>query len=122
QQVEQREAHPRARHDPAPRPASHSRTGRRRRGNGRAHSHPHPELTSQSTSRNAYVETRQWLLAQHGPTCAYCGATFTARVMTLDHVAPRRGQTAYDRRDNLVLACPGCNMVKRDTAPLAFLL
>ncbi len=42
--------------------------------------------------------------------------------MTLDHVAPRRGQTAYDRRDNLVLACPGCNMVKRDLAPMAFLL
>ena len=42
--------------------------------------------------------------------------------MTLDHVAPRRGQTAYDRRDNLVLACPGCNMLKRDQAPLAFLL
>ena len=42
--------------------------------------------------------------------------------MTLDHVAPRRGQTAYDRRDNLVLACPGCNMAKRDQSPLAFLL
>jgi len=42
--------------------------------------------------------------------------------MTLDHVAPRRGLTAYDRRDNLVLACPGCNSAKRDMAPLAFLL
>lgn len=42
--------------------------------------------------------------------------------MTLDHVAPRRGQTAYDRRDNLVLACPGCNAAKRDLAPAAFLL
>lgn len=42
--------------------------------------------------------------------------------MTLDHVAPRRGLTAYDRRDNLVLACPGCNAAKRDQAPLAFLL
>ena len=42
--------------------------------------------------------------------------------MTLDHVAPRRGQTAFDRRDNLVLACPGCNALKRDQAPLAFLL
>lgn len=42
--------------------------------------------------------------------------------MTLDHVAPRRGQTAYDRRDNLVLACPGCNTAKRDLAPIAFLL
>lgn len=42
--------------------------------------------------------------------------------MTLDHVAPRRGQTAYDRRDNLVLACKGCNTAKKDLAPLAFLL
>lgn len=42
--------------------------------------------------------------------------------MTLDHVAPRRGQTAYDRRDNLVLACEPCNQAKKDQAPLAFLL
>ena len=42
--------------------------------------------------------------------------------MTLDHVAPRRGQSAYDRRDNLVLACPECNAAKRDMAPIAFLL
>jgi hypothetical protein len=68
------------------------------------------------------VETRVWLLERHGPVCAYCGQSFTAQVMTLDHVAPRRGQTAYDRRDNLVLACPGCNAAKRDLAPLAFLL
>jgi hypothetical protein len=54
--------------------------------------------------------------------CAYCGSKFSARVMTLDHVAPRRGQTAYDRRDNLVLACQDCNAAKRDLAPLAFLL
>jgi len=68
------------------------------------------------------METRVWLLAEHGPVCAYCGRRFSAGVMTLDHVQPRRGQTAYDRRDNLVLACPGCNMIKRDMAPLAFLL
>jgi hypothetical protein len=80
------------------------------------------QLTSQPTSRNAYMDTRVWLLEQHGPVCAYCERTFTPRVMTLDHVAPRRGQTAYDRRDNLVLACPGCNAAKRDQAPLAFLL
>ena len=42
--------------------------------------------------------------------------------MTLDHVAPRRGQTASDRRDNLVLACKTCNAAKRDLAPIAFLL
>ncbi|HYC51884.1 MAG TPA: HNH endonuclease signature motif containing protein [Gemmatimonadaceae bacterium] len=68
------------------------------------------------------MDTRAWLLRQHGPICAYCGLTFAARQMTLDHVAPRRGQTAYDRRDNLVLACKACNAAKRDLAPLAFLL
>ena len=66
--------------------------------------------------------TREWLLEQHGPVCAYCGTRSTAGEMTLDHVAPRRGQTAYDRRDNLVLACKACNALKKDLAPLAFLL
>ncbi len=79
-------------------------------------------LTSHPTTRNAYVGTREWLLAQHGPVCAYCGTRWAADKMTLDHVAPRRGQTAYDRRDNLVLACQPCNGAKRDLAPLAFLL
>jgi len=78
--------------------------------------------TSHPTGRNAAMETRAWLLAEHGPVCAYCARRFTARVMTLDHVAPRRGRTAYDRRDNLVLACPECNTLKRDMAPLAFLI
>ena len=68
------------------------------------------------------MATREWLLDQHGPVCAYCGTKHQARTMTLDHVAPRRGQTAYDRRDNLVLACKDCNQKKRDLAPLAFLL
>ena len=54
--------------------------------------------------------------------CAYCGGTFDAGKMTLDHVAPRRGQTAYDRRDNLVLACQLCHAAKRDLAPIAYLL
>ncbi len=78
---------------------------------------PKMHLTSSPTSRTAYVATREWLLEQHGPVCAYCGRRFTASVMTLDHVAPRRGQSAFDRRDNLVLACPGCNAAKRDGAP-----
>jgi 5-methylcytosine-specific restriction endonuclease McrA len=41
--------------------------------------------------------------------------------MTLDHVTPRKGQTAYDRRDNLVLACKRCNAAKADKPFLAFL-
>jgi hypothetical protein len=42
--------------------------------------------------------------------------------MTLDHVTPRRGQSAYDRRDNLVLACKACNAAKADKSIMAFLL
>lgn len=78
--------------------------------------------TSQPTTRGAQVLTRAWLLKQYGPLCAYCGERFTARKLTLDHVAPRRGQNAYDRRDNLVLACVPCNRAKKDQSPLAFLL
>jgi hypothetical protein len=42
--------------------------------------------------------------------------------VTLDHVTPRRGQSAYDRRDNLVLACQPCNGAKADMPILSFLL
>ena len=35
--------------------------------------------------------------------CAYCGITRPTDLITLDHVRPRRGQSAYDRPDNLVL-------------------
>jgi hypothetical protein len=68
------------------------------------------------------MNTREWLLAEYGPYCAYCGTKHASRSMTLDHVAPRRGQIAYDRRDNLVLCCRACNALKRDMPPLAFLL
>lgn len=35
---------------------------------------------------------------------------------------PRRGKSAYDRPDNLVLACVTCNAAKADLPLLAFLL
>jgi hypothetical protein len=79
-------------------------------------------LTSHPTGRAAYADTRAWLLKEHGPVCAYCAREFASTAMTLDHVAPRRGQKAYDRRDNLVLACRACNEAKRDLSPLAYLL
>lgn len=78
--------------------------------------------TSTPTSRIAYTETRQWLLARHGPVCAYCQLKVTDRTITLDHVTPRRGQSAFDRRDNLVLCCKACNAAKKDMSFLAFLL
>jgi hypothetical protein len=54
--------------------------------------------------------------------CAYCSARVAVGQITLDHVTPRRGQTAYDRRDNLVLCCKACNIAKADKSILAFLL
>jgi 5-methylcytosine-specific restriction endonuclease McrA len=90
----------------------------RRRGRGTAEQ----QLTSSSTSRTAYAETKRWLIQQHGPVCAYCGRRVGAAAVTLDHVTPRRGQSAYDRRDNLVLACEDCNGAKADMPILAFLL
>jgi len=89
-----------------------------RRGGGGGHE----QHTSVPTGRAAYAETRRWLLATHGPVCAYCGSTFPARTMTLDHVTPRRGQSAFDRRDNLVLACKTCNSRKADKSFLAWVL
>jgi 5-methylcytosine-specific restriction endonuclease McrA len=65
---------------------------------------------------------REWLLSQHGSVCAYCGIETPPELITLDHVRPRRGQTAYDRPDNLVLACRECNAAKADTPFMAFLL
>ena len=96
------------------------RRGRRtRRGPAKV---PTQQHASVPTSREAYAETRRWLLEQHGPVCAYCGLERPAREITLDHVTPRRGQTAYDRRDNLVLACKRCNTAKADKPFLVYLL
>ncbi len=94
---------------------------RKRRSAGRT-GRPQQPQTSVPTSRIAYAETRQWLLARHGSVCAYCETAVSERVITLDHVTPRRGQSAYDRRDNLVLCCKICNAAKKDRAFLSFLL
>ena len=92
---------------------------RKRRGRPATAAQPQ---TSVPTSRIAYAETRRWLLAKHGPVCAYCAQVVAERTITLDHVTPRRGQSAYDRRDNLVLCCRACNAAKKDRSFLSFLL
>jgi 5-methylcytosine-specific restriction endonuclease McrA len=96
----------------------------RRRGGRKRKSGPKrpPQHSSQPTSRVAYAETREWLLKSHGPICAYCGVTYSPRSLTLDHVTPRKGQSAYDRRDNLVLACKRCNTAKADKPFLAYVI
>jgi len=64
---------------------------------------------------------REWLINQYGPVCAYCGTDIPEDRTTLDHVYPRKGQTAYDRPDNLVIACQPCNSAKADTPFIAFI-
>src|SRR5262245_30562399 len=78
--------------------------------------------TLRRSGRPSQQAHRDWLLGLRGPVCAYCGKHMTMDEVTLDHVRPRKGQTAYDRPDNLVLACPPCNSAKADTPFLAFLL
>lgn len=95
--------------------------GSRRRRPRRSAYAEEPRHTSVPTGRAAYAETRRWLIDKHGPVCAYCGRTHNPVDITLDHVAPRRGQSAYDRRDNLVLACKQCNAAKADMPLLSFL-
>jgi hypothetical protein len=90
---------------PAEEPASTNGSSRLRRSPGRS-----------------YGSHREWLLARHGSVCAYCGTRVPEETITLDHVRPRRGQSAYDRPDNLVLACRPCNAAKADTPFLAFLM
>ncbi len=101
-------------------PAASSK--RRRRGRGGGGGAKQPTLTSVPTGRAAYTETRRWLIEQFGCVCAYCERVVPERTITLDHVTPRRGLTAYDRRDNLVLCCKTCNAAKADKAILSFLL
>ena len=99
------------------------RRGGRRRGSSGNGAGPAPlQLTSLPTHRGAYKDTREWLLERHGSVCAYCGQKTPEELITLDHVTPRRGRDAYDRRDNLVLACQRCNGLKADKPILAFLL
>ena len=64
---------------------------------------------------------RQWLIQQYGSICAYCGLEIPEDKTTLDHVYPRKGQTAYDRPDNLVLACRTCNAAKADVPFISFI-
>ena len=65
---------------------------------------------------------RDWLLSTYGPICAYCGQTIKPETATLDHVRPRKGQKAYDRPDNLVIACRDCNAAKADMPLVSWLL
>jgi len=88
----------------------------------RRQSHDLPTNGFRRSPGRSMQSHREWLLERHGSVCAYCGSETSPDVITLDHVRPRRGQTAYDRPDNLVLACRECNAAKADMPLVAFLM
>jgi 5-methylcytosine-specific restriction endonuclease McrA len=60
--------------------------------------------------------SRRNIFARDKNVCQYCGKKFPRFDLTIDHVIPRsRGGT--DTWENLVLACSGCNLRKRDRTP-----
>lgn len=92
-----------------------SRPSRRRSPDNR------PNSAFRNFGRRSLDAHRKWLLDNHGSVCAYCGTETPVGTITLDHVYPRKGQTAYDRPDNLVLACTACNAAKADTPFISFI-
>ena len=66
----------------------------------------------------AGYETREYLLAKWGRTCAYCGASGVP--LNIDHIHPR-SRGGSDRISNLSVACIGCNQAKNATPIEEFL-
>jgi hypothetical protein len=56
------------------------------------------------------------LLRRDRHTCAYCGQCFAARDLQCEHVFPESRGGAWSWT-NLVTACAGCNLRKRDRTP-----
>ncbi|MFZ3493900.1 RNA-guided endonuclease IscB [Streptomyces sp. 5.8] len=64
------------------------------------------------------AEVREYLLAQWGRACAYCGATGVP--LNIDHIHPR-SRGGSDRISNLCTACIPCNQ-KKGNAPVEVFL
>lgn len=63
---------------------------------------------------------RNGIFERDGFRCVYCGESFPAEELTLDHVEPRvRGGDRSER--NLVTACTTCNTLKGQQRLSAFL-
>jgi 5-methylcytosine-specific restriction enzyme A len=66
-------------------------------------------------------ETAWWRRRIQRGVCAYCGKTFAARDLTMDHVVPiaRGGRSA---KGNVVPSCKPCNTAKKLLTPAERLL
>lgn len=78
----------------------------------------HPDIAGVEYQRGTLLgeEIRQYLLARHGHTCAYCRGHSGDPVLNREHVLPKAlGGT--DRVANLVIACRACNEAKGKLHP-----
>jgi 5-methylcytosine-specific restriction endonuclease McrA len=64
----------------------------------------------------AQVLTRRNILVRDGHQCQYCGETFSAMALTLDHVIPR-SKGGLSTWENLVACCSADNRRKADRTP-----
>ena len=66
------------------------------------------------------ADLRERVYRRDGWRCVYCGRSFPAEELTLDHVQPRvRG--GDDSAGNLVASCRSCNTLKGGQPAWAFL-
>lgn len=66
------------------------------------------------------VSLRERIFARDAYRCVYCGETFPAEALSLDHVQPRmRG--GDNSEGNLVTACRACNTAKGSLPAWSFL-
>ena len=66
-------------------------------------------------------QTSWWKNQLSAGVCHYCGKTFTAKELTLDHIVPvaRGGKST---RGNVVPACKPCNSDKKYYTPAELIL
>lgn len=60
--------------------------------------------------------SRRNLFARDRDTCQYCGKHGVRSSLTIDHIIPK-SRGGEDSWQNLVVACPACNLKKRDRTP-----
>ncbi len=73
-----------------------------------------------SVIKNRNRNRRERIFERDGHRCVYCGLSYPADELTLDHVQPRvRGGDHSD--GNLVACCRACNVAKGGEAAWAFL-
>jgi 5-methylcytosine-specific restriction enzyme A len=66
-------------------------------------------------------QSHWWQQKIHLGVCHYCGGSFSAAVLTMDHIVPisRGGKST---RGNLVPACKSCNSNKKYYTPAEIIL